>query len=245
MSVRNVSTSGKRRLAVVGITTVGVTALVAVLAFAALALHVRPAYGSGSGGGGGGCYNVTTNGPACTFKDHYAYTEFDSFGSDGCSFTDTYIQAFESLTNPGHAAMQQVYVSMTQYDCNGNPVASASNYDPNTGMPDFTGTLTFGSQLTTATANGTATMTDYNTNAQFTSTINVTWKAFGPTTTSIDSFHSRTPGFIMSSHFTGSSRGAEASGTVTDATGTNVVTTPSLYGSLNDDSGGTVQISHT
>lgn len=243
MSERNVSRSGKRRLAVVAITTVGVTALVAVLAFAALALHVRPAYGSGSGGGGGGCYSVTT--PTCTFKNHYAYTEFDDFGSDGCSFSSTYIQAFENLTSPGQTATQQVYVAITQYDCSGNPVASADNYDPNTGMPDFTGTLTFGPQLTTATANGTATMTDYNTGAQFTSTINVTWKAYGPSTTFIDSFHSRTPGFLMNTHFNGSSRGAVASGEVTDATGTNIVTMPSAYASLNDDTGGTVQISRS
>jgi hypothetical protein len=241
MSERNVSSSGKRRLAVVGITSVGVTALVAVLAFAALALHVRPAYGSGSGGGGGGCYNVS--GPTCTFSGHQAYAGFGTVGSDGCTYTSAYVQAYDNLTSPGRTATQTVFISFSKWSCDGSYIAYGDNMDWNTGLPNFTGTLKFDSATSTVTIDGTANMTDYSTNTPFTSTINLTWKGYGPTTTFIDNSHIRMPGFLMNSHFSGSSQMAEASGAITDATGTNVATPATLDASTNDDSGGTVQIS--
>jgi hypothetical protein len=241
MSERATGSSGKRRLAIVGITTVGVTALVAVLAFAALALHVRPAYGSGTGPGG--CYGTTTTGPACTVKGHQAYADFSSIGSDGCTYTDTFIQVFDSVTTPGKTASQMVLTGITQYDCSGNLVESAYNTDPNTFAPNFTGSIQFGSGVSTATVNGTAVMYDSVTGAQFTSTINVTWKGYGPTTTYIDSSIIRSPGFYMNNHFHGSSRQAEASGVITDASGTNLATPATLNASLDDGTSGTVQIS--
>lgn len=243
MSDRTTGSSGKRRLAIVGMTAVGATALVAVLTVTFLAFHARPAYGSGTGPGG--CYGSTTTTPACTVKGHQAYADFSSIGSDGCTYTDTFIQVFDNVTTPGNTATQMALVGITQYDCNNNLVESAYNTDPTTFAPNFTGSIQFGSGMTTATVDGTAIMYDSVTGAQFTSTINVTWKGYGPTTTYIDSSIIRSPGFFMNQHFQGASRQSEASGVMTDASGTNLATPATLNASLDDGTSGTVQISHT
>ena len=262
MFARAFKSPGKRRLAVVGLSTLGVTALVAVLGVTVLALNAHTAFGSSSGGGG--CFS--TSGPSCTFKDHQAYANFSSVSTDGCLFTDAYVQSFENLTSPGRTASQSVYVNISVWNycmggtggtggttasssCGGGCgalVYSVSDVDPVTGIPSFTGTSQFGSQLSSAAVNGTATMFDNFTGAQvFTSTINVTWHGYGPTSTFIDSSHYRAPGFLMTTHSHGTSSSAEASGTITDQSGTNLATPATLNAFLNNDSGGTVQLSRS
>jgi hypothetical protein len=59
----------------------------------------------------------------------------------------------------------------------------------------------------------------------------------------MDIFSDRQPGFMMKSHTTGTSRSAEASGVVTDETGTNLATSATTYANLSDSKGGTVQFS--
>jgi hypothetical protein len=217
----------------------------------------RSTHASGSGGGG---FCFSTDGPVCTFKDTIAFADFGSVsggssvnsssgggGGGGCVFTDAFLQPMQNLSRPGHSASQTVIVSISEYDaCTGMQLVGASNTDPTTGTADFTGTIQFGTGLSTATVNGTAPMFDFVTGAQvFTTTINVTWQGYGPTATSIDSSHFRAPGFVVNSHFHGSSRGAEASGTFTDGTGANLATPPTLNASLDDSSGGTVVITHS
>lgn len=242
MFTRAFNLSGKRRLVAVGLAMLGLTAVVAILAVTFLAFNAHPAFGSGSGGGG--CFS--TSGPVCTFKDHQAFADFSSVSSDGCIFTDAYVQTFENLTSPGRVASQTVYLNISQWDnCTGTLIMGASNFDPSTWQPNFTGTVQFGTQLSTASINGTAAMFDYNTGAQiFTTTINVSWTGYGTTSTFVDSSHFRSPGFLMNSHFTGTNRSAEASGTFTDQSGTNLATPPTLNANLNNDTGGTVQLSH-
>ncbi len=234
--------SGKRRLVAVGLSALGLSAIVAVLAVTFLAFNAHPAFGSGSGGGG--CYS--TSGPVCTFKGNQVYADFGSVSADGCVFTDAYVQAFDNLTSPGRVASQSVYMSVSQWNnCTGQLVWGADDMNPNTYMPTFTGTVQFGSQLSSATINGTAPMYDFFTGAQvFTSTINVTLQGYGSTSRYMDSSQYRSPGFVMINHFTGSSRSAEASGVYTDQSGDNLATPASLNASLNVDSGGTLQLFH-
>jgi hypothetical protein len=47
---------------------------------------------------------------------------------------------------------------------------------------------------------------------------------------------------MMNTHFTGTSRSAEVSGTLTDNGATNIAAQPTTYASLVNSSGGTVQI---
>jgi hypothetical protein len=240
MSTRGFSLTGHRQLVLVGLALVGLAAVVAVLFAAVSPFGARVALGSGSGGGS--C--ISTTGPVCHFTSTNAFADFDSVSSDGCIFTFASVQPFDSLTRPGNATSQAVFVTINKFDnCQGIILENASNFDPGTGQPDFTGTIQFGTKLSTATVVGTAPMFDSDSGALlFTTSINVTWQGFGATTTFIDSSHSRSPGFISNIHFSGDTRMAEASGTLTDETGANLATPATLSAQLDHAKSGTVQI---
>jgi hypothetical protein len=222
----------------VGVALVGLATLVTVLVVTLSPLGTKVAHGNGPGSGG--C--IAPSGPACTFKDTSASAEFGTV-SDGCLFTTTDIQLFDSLTRPGASTSQAVVVSITKFDnCQNIQLQAVTNVNPTTFLADFTGTLHFSSNLSMATVSGSAPMFDGNGNLLFTTTINVTWQGYGPTTRSIDSAHSHGAGMIVNTHFHGQTRSAEASGTITDETGTNVATLPTLTAELTDASTGTVQI---
>lgn len=238
MSVRGVSLASKRRLLAIGLT---VTGLVAVIAVGAVVM-LHPGTAHGSGVGGGGCF--PTSGPACSFKGNSAFTNFNGVSDDGCIYTQAQVAVFESLTHPGNTSTQTVFIYYSKWDaCNGVPLVEAFNADPNTGASTFNGSIQFGTNLSTATVNGTALMYDQVTGAPlFTTTINLTLKAYGPSTKSSDSQHFHAPGYVMNSHFSGTSRSAEVSGTFTDDAGNNLAAQPSLYAELENSSGGTVQL---
>jgi hypothetical protein len=239
-------TPARRRLLAAGLAVALAAAAMAVLA--AVSLNTRTAVGAG---GGGGC---PAPGPVCTFKNHVAFADFTTVqtfaggggGGGGCIATDAFVQAFESLTMPGKVSMTTAIVSLSTFNfCTGAQLECASNFDPNTGAPLFSGTVQFGLDLTTATVSGTAAMFDPCTGASFTTSIDVTWQAFGPNTNFIDSSHFRAPGFVMNSHFMGVSSEALASGVLTDASGSNRASAPTINADLENDSGGTVAISHS
>jgi hypothetical protein len=233
-------------------------AVLAVLVVTLLFLNTRTALGSGTGPGG--C--APTNGQHCTVKGDSAFVDFSTFSSDGCTFTDANIEPFASLSQPGHVAAQSVYIFISQYNaCTGTQLLFASNQDPNTFMPDFTGTVHFGSGLSSATITGTAPMYGQSSTGSsvsrysgtgggggtllFTTTVNVTLTGYGATTKSVDSQHFHGQGAILNMHFNGSSRNAEGTGTVTDASGNNLAATPTLNANLSDSSSGTVDIFHS
>ena len=252
-------TGNKRRILVTSL-GLSLTAVVAVLAIGLVFLNARTVHGSGTGGGG--CF--ATTGPSCHFESNNASADFSSVSADGCIFTDVYVQPFASLTRPGGTATQTVVIFISKWDNCQGPSGCASvnsgtgggggcgvqleqayNYDPTTGMSIFNGTIKFGPKLDTAAINGSAPMFDNVTGAQFTSTVNVSWKGYGPTSTFMDIFSVRQPGFMMKSHTTGASRLAEASGVVTDETGANLATPATTNANLSDSKGGTVQFSRS
>lgn len=230
--------SGKRRLIVIGLSAATLIATVAVVAV--MALGTRTALGSGSGGGG--C--VSTTGPACTFKNSNAYVYFSGVSSDGCIYTDAQVSLFDSLTAPGRVATQSVTIYISKWDgCNNVPLLQTSNFDPNTWMPTFTGSIQLSSDLSTAKVTGTAPMYDWTSNSPlFTTTLNLTLKGYGPASRYSDSQHFQAPGFIMNNHSTGTTRSAVVSGTFTDNTGSNLAVSASTFADMNNSSGGTVQI---
>jgi hypothetical protein len=239
MFTRASGMTGKRRLVAVGLSALGLTTLIAVLAVTFMALNAHTAFGSGSGGGG--C--ISTSGPVCTFNGNQAYVDFSSVSADGCTFTDANVQVFDNVTRPGGVTTSQVIVFISVWNnCTGQPVVEASNFDPNTGVPEFNGTYSFGSKMSSAIVNGTAPMYDYVSNTNFTSTVNVTLQGYGPTSQFSDTNSYRSPGFFSKSRFKGVSRNAEASGTVTDASNNNLAAGASIYANINSNSGGTLQI---
>lgn len=251
MLLQPVVRPARRRLIAAGLAVAVAAAAVAVLA--AVSLNTRTAAGAG---GGGGCFGTTTTAPVCTFKNHAAFADFSGVvqaaplaggggGGGGCIATDSFVQAFESLTSPGRISTTNVFVSINSFNfCTGQQLECAGNFDPNTGASLFTGTVQFGLDLTTASVNGTAPMFDPCTGASFTSTINLSWQAFGPTSSFIDSNHFRAPGFLVNSHFMGVSREAVSSGVFTDESGANPASTPTTNADVENDSGGSVALSH-
>ena len=249
MSAQLVGTPARRRVTALGLAAAVLAAAVAVVA--AFSLNTHSAAGAG---GGGGCF--ATTGPVCTFKSHTAFADFSTVsafagggGGGGCVATDAFVQPFESLSMPGQNSAVSVMVSLSTFNfCNNTQSECAGNFDPNSGAPLFTGTVQFGLDLTTATVIGTATMFDPCATspaaASFTTSIDLTWQAFGPNSTLIDNSHLRSPGFILNSHFKGISRQAVASGVLTDATGANRASSPTDNADIENASSGTVLVSH-
>jgi hypothetical protein len=224
-----------------GITLGMLTVAVGAFAFATLALTTRTAAGAG---GGPGCFSTS---PVCTFRGLSAFTNFGSVSADGCVFTDVVVNALDNVTTPNRQTNRVVYVIMSKFNgCTGETLLSASNFDPTVGSVVFNGTIQIGKNLDAATIIGSAPMFDNSTGSQlFTSTVNVTLRGYGATTSFIDSSHVRTPGFLMNIHFQGTSRLAESSGVVTDEAGSNLATLPTIIASLQNSSSGTVLLSQS
>lgn len=235
--------TNKRRWFVGGMATLGLSAVVAALVLTVIFYHPGRVYGSGSGGGG--CF--ATSGPACAFTGHNAYSDFESISQDGCTYTDAGTSIFDNFTNPGKTSTQSVQVYIYIFNqCTGQVVESASNFDPSTYTSDFTGTLTFSRDLSSASVNGTAPLYDNFSGALLgNATIALTWKGYGPTFTFSNTNHYRGAGFLWNSHSTGSNRSAEVAGSLIDQTGTNYAAAPSLNGDLSNSQGGTVQLSRS
>lgn len=241
MTSQIVGTRAGRRFAVAGLGVALAAAAMAVTA--AVTLNTHNAAGAG---GGFGC--ISTTGPVCTFKSHVAFADFNTVsafagggGGGDCVVTDAFVQPFESVQMPGKVASTSVFISLSTFNfCTEQNTECAGNSDPSTGAPLFNGTIQFGLDLTTARVTGTAPMFDPCTGASFTATVDVSWQAFGPTSTSIDSNHFRSPGFAVNSHFKGASRQAVASGTLTDAGGANRAASPTANADVENDSSGTV-----
>jgi hypothetical protein len=228
---RIINRFGKRGLVASGLATAALLAVVAMLAVSLLPSNGRAAHASGSGGGG--CFAIS--GPVCTFKNQSAFADFESSSSDGCVISDTFVQGFNNLMRPGNTATQTAFLSMEKFNnCTGEFLGGAFSQD-------FTGTVQFGSGLSTAAVVGTATMVDEMTSNTFSLSVNLTWQGFGPTTRFLDNSHQRGPGFMFNTHFNGTTRGAAAAGTISDGT-TNFAASPSLNANISDNSGGTVQL---
>lgn len=219
-------------------------AAASVSLIAALALAIAGAIAPVAHGSGSGCISPT---PSCTIRGQVANASFDSFDSTGTIVTSAFVSPFASLSIPGRQATQTIFVFVGHFNTStGTMIDGASNFNLSTGLPDFTGTAQFGSNLASATVNGTAQMYDVNTGAPlFISTVNVSWSGFGPTSTFIDSSHQRGFGLLINSHFRGSSRAATAAGTITDATGANAAIGTTFNADLENSTNGTVQLSHS
>jgi len=225
-----------RRVAAIAIAT---TLLATAIAIAGVvALTTRTAHGAI---GGGGCLSPNV----CQIKSHNAFADFSSVNSTPttCVASDASIQAFQALTSPGHNTTPGVFISIFKFDClSGNFIESVNNIDPNTGVPDFNGSAQFSTLLNTASVVGSAPMYDGGGNFAFTTNVNLTWQAYGSTTTIIDSMHIRGAGIIVNTHSIASTRSAIASGSITDEVSSNLASQPTIQALVQDATSGVVQV---
>lgn len=241
-----------RRPRVLAISAIGgVMAILVVagtLTLGALNLHNVHA----SGTGGGGCYSPTS--PACTFKGHNGWADFQS--NSDCVSSDVYVYVSDDFTRTGGTTTEGSWISINtnSYNwCTG---------DFSYGWGGDTGTVQVSQTGSTLTAQGSIAVYMYSGNSGGTSaglagsgtgggggststvtyTVNLTWKGFGTPSRQMQEFHYQSPGFITSGHYTGTSQNAITSGTLSDGT-TNFAASPSTYGEwINADSGTFVNI---
>lgn len=235
MSVRSFHFSGKRRVVAAILASITLAAVVA--AVLVTSFHTKPAFGASAG-------LCTPNAPVCTENGNAAYAMFDNVSSDGCIYTEVDVQPVTDLAQPGSNGYQSAMVFITKYDsCNNMEIEQGTNEFAPSAQAAFNGTLTFGENLSTGSMVGTAPIYDVNTgNLLYTTSINMTWQGYGATTKSLDSEHFFSQNIVMNMHINGSSRTAEASGTVTDETGSNVITGPTLNAALFNMTGSQVEV---
>ncbi|HEY7354818.1 MAG TPA: hypothetical protein VH590_00085 [Ktedonobacterales bacterium] len=234
---------------------IGLILSVLVLASAMLVAHALPGANKvanvahASGGGGGSC--VPTSGPSCHFQGNTALVNFFVSSPDGCVQTSGFLEVMQNVT---HSPPDQtisgntVFVSLSQDNfCTGDFLdvsgqGSGVNFQADKG-------------LNTASLDDSFQVVDFNTGNTFTVTVNLTWQGVGAVSKLEDSTHFRTQGTMFNSHFNGTSRAANVSGTLSFGTAT--IASPTNFsgsgggggggffgGELQYAQGGSVDISH-
>jgi hypothetical protein len=229
--------SPKRRAAIFAAVIIATLALASVSVFA---FTHQGASASGSGGGGGSC--SPDGGPSCSFKGSSAEVAFDTWDASGCVRTSVGIFASEAFTHTPPGGQEKTgpgtTISLFQFNfC----TYDYSQYIQAFGNSEDT-VFKAPASLDTASASGTATLTDYGTNygAQLTATFDVTWKGTGNFTSTIDSMHTRGLNYSTHVHVNADSRIGIATGSIV-VNGVNYVTAPG-YGSLLRSKGSTIQV---
>lgn len=221
------------------VTLVGLVVVALVLG-GAVALSQFSRSAKASSGGGGGCSPDPNGAPTCSFKGFVAGGGFSQTDSTGCIVTNAGVLVLENVTHspPGGPTTSGsgAFVGIFQY-----------NYCTYTFVQDAFGeasTVTFhaDSGLQGATANGTATVTDYTTGATYPVSFNLTWKGQGSITTVMNSSSLRTADTLLRTRFQGSSRFAVVSGAITES-GTSLAAAHGT-GNLIQSDGGTIIVTH-
>lgn len=195
-------------------------------------LRGQPAHAGGNGCGTSGAT------PVCSFSGNTAFAQFQT--NTDCISTAANVFVSDDVTrNPPNAGAGGVDVQLgveSDNFCTGT-FDSASGETTNA-------TFSLVDPLKSATLSATVPMTDDFDPAQtFTITVNLTWQAYGPTSTQIDSSHFRTNGTIFSSHFHGTGRNARCSGSISDGT-TEYAPNPSINNTIQHTDNGTISITH-
>lgn len=179
---------------------------------------------------------------SCSYKGLTARVDFQAFSDDGCTETSAFVLASNGVTrNPGlqTSSGPGVFLIVSKFDnCNYTPIMQAFGQSSDV-------TFTLDGQLSTATLKGTVTVTDWNSPDQstFPVTLDLTWKGYGQKISTVDITHTRAASWDISTHFSGDSRGAQVSGSISDGT-TNFAASPTMSGDLEITSGGMVAIYH-
>ncbi|HWQ13754.1 MAG TPA: hypothetical protein VNL77_13205 [Roseiflexaceae bacterium] len=177
------------------------------------------------------------------FKGQSASAFFSSTDPTGCVFTDVFVfasdDALQSPPGPGGAA-SGAGITIFQFDvCTGTPLLDASGFS-SLAPADFQ----VSARLNTATLNTTIEVFPFGPypSPSFPVTINLTWTGTGALSRENSHFHFQSEGFMVNTHFNGSFRSAEASGSVSDGV-TNFTPEPSSFAQIQSLKSGTVMIS--
>lgn len=210
----------RRRFAV--ILSIVVASLVLAGTATLATLNLRHVHASGTGLNA--CF-PSAGSSTCHFSGFTAYAQFNP-DSDSCIYTSASIFVADKVLRdqPGEPAGQPfISVSIFRLD------TCASGYTP---LEDAYGTTTsvdikHDAALGSASATATVPITDYYTQATSTVTIDLKWKGIGSLTNVIDRQAYGSGHFMFRTHFTGDSRAAVVSGTISEGT-TNYAATPAM-----------------
>lgn len=179
-------------------------------------------------------------GAAFRFKGRSAVAYFASVDESGCIGTDVYLFGSEAVVSnaPGAGTpIAQSYVYISQYDyCTGTPLLSADG----SAWAPYAGSWV-DKKLGSATLNTTIQVFDYLSETSFAVDLNLTWTAAGPLTRQNSHSHFQSPGCKINTRSNGSSRFAEASGSVSHGV-TNYTPAPSYYADISSLKSGTINI---
>lgn len=203
--------------------------LLAVLALA-LATFSQPTSASAGGGGGDGGYN---------FRGRSADAFFSSTDPSGCIFTDVGIFASEGVlhSQPGPAgAATFISLFISQYNvCTEEQLLTAE------GVSLADADFQVDKKLNSATLNTAVNMFDHLSGSSFDVNINLVWTAIGPATRQRENSHFSSPGCKLHVRFNGTSRPAEASGSVADGV-TNFAPSASIAAGISSSRTGAVVV---
>ncbi|HWP92993.1 MAG TPA: hypothetical protein VNN20_12440 [Thermodesulfobacteriota bacterium] len=171
-----------------------------------------------------------------SFKGQTAVAYF--YSGDECSFTAAYVFMSDGrIKAKGKPEVQSAaYITVVQYDYCAGTYLYADGYSELAGK-DFQ----INKKLISATVDTTIEVYDYYTGNSFPVNVSINWTGSGDIYSG--KYHSHFQGFGYSSNYrsNGSSRYAEASGTVSDGT-TNFTPEPSSYAYMDSASYGSVDI---
>jgi hypothetical protein len=165
------------------------------------------------------------------------------FSTDGCISTDVTISATESKgphppDSPTTVSIADIGIS--QFDqCTGTTVLDAFGEVTLTDQ-----SFQVGPQLISATLKPTGQVTDSVTGSIFNIDVDLTWTPTGPLTAESDRIHVHSPGLIFQSHSNGTSRDAQASGSLSLG-GVNLTPQPSGFAVIASVKRGSVTISRS
>lgn len=151
---------------------------------------------------------------------------FSSTDPSGCIVTQVYIFANEGIFQSppgGGSSTTGISLNISQYDyCTGTQLFSPGPTSPFT-VPD----LQVDRKLNSATLNATVEVYNFVSDTWVDFFVNLTWTGIGPLSRESSHFHFHSPGCNINSRFKGTSRFAEASGSVSDGT-TNFTPAPTI-----------------
>jgi hypothetical protein len=142
-----------------------------------------------------------------------AQATFHSVDSTGCIVTDTFVSASvgEVHTPPGGPAeVHAASVGISQFDqCRGLLLMSAVG---STESDSFS----FANDMSTASLTAMMPVDEFVSGTSFWVQVTIAWTGSGDSVHQVNNTHVRFPGFNAKTHFNGTSRQAQASGTVSD-----------------------------
>lgn len=181
------------------------------------------------------------------FKGKSANAFFSSADPSGCIFTDVGVFASDDASishdppgPPNSFSGSGAFGFISQFDnCNSIQIVFADCFNSAPlADSDF---QVIGRNLDSATLNTTLECFDFLGGGSFNASVALSWTGVGNPVRQSGSFHFRQPGFIVNSRFSGTSRRAEASGSVSDGI-TNFTPNPALDASIQNVKNGDVVI---